>query len=85
MKRHAAYTLLAGLKVGEQVDVTIDGRNYTVTVQRALMGGDGGGFGSWDYASVTVGYGPGRWNTEISAAGIEAGRFTIQSLNGAQS
>jgi hypothetical protein len=77
MTRHEAHTMLASLRQGDAVLLTRDGRTSEVTVQRPIRGMDGGGFGSWDYSSVTVGYGPGRWNMEVNAAGIEAGSYAL--------
>lgn len=69
--------LLGSLRVGDAVTLTVDGKSHAVTVQRELRRPDGGSFGSPDYAVVTVGYGPGRWNTEVNAAGLAAGRYTL--------
>lgn len=71
------HSFLASLHVGDVVTITRDGRDNTVTVQRSLHRSDPGGFGSWDHSKVTVGYGPGRWNTEVSAAGLEAGHYSL--------
>jgi hypothetical protein len=76
--RREAHTFLASLKVGEPVLIHRDGRTNEVTVQRELTPGDGGGFGSWDHSRVTVGYGPGRWNTEVTPAAIEAGFVALE-------
>lgn len=58
---------LASLKPGTPVLLTEDGKEHEVTVQRFTRDG------SIDHASLTVGYGPGRWNREVSAARILAG------------
>lgn len=76
--RKDAHRLLASLRVGDTVKLTRDGRESVVTVQRAIRGMDGGGFGSWDHSAVTVGYGPGRFNMEVTAAGIEAGSYGVE-------
>lgn len=73
-----AYSMLAGLRVGDEVTITRDGRDSMVTVQRPIRAMDGGGFGSWDHSAVTVGYGPGRWNTEVTAAGIAGGFYAVR-------
>jgi hypothetical protein len=71
---------LAELNVGQAVRFTADGRSHDVTVTREFRGADGNGFGSLEYSVVTVGYGPGRWNTEVNAAGIAAGRYTLEII-----
>lgn len=60
-------TRLASLKPGTTVLLIEDGREMEVQVQRFTRDG------SMDHASLTVGYGPGRWNREVSAARILAG------------
>ena len=77
MTRKDAHTLLASLRTGDTVTLTRDGRESQVTVQRELRRMDGGGFGSWDHSAVTVGYGPGRFNMEVTPAGIEAGNYAL--------
>jgi hypothetical protein len=77
MTRHQAHTFLASLRVGDPVTITQDGREIAVTVQRELRRTDGGGFGSWDHAAVTVGFGPGRWNVEVTAVALEQGRAAL--------
>lgn len=76
--RKAAHSFLASLRVGDAVTLTRDGRENTVTVQREIRAMDGGGFGSWDHSAVTVGYGPGRWNVEVTAAGIDGGFYSLE-------
>jgi hypothetical protein len=73
LTKHEAHRLLAGLRVGDPVLLHRDGKALELTVQQELHKTDGGGFGSWDHAAVSVGYGPGRYNTEISAATIAVG------------
>ena len=68
--------LLADLREGEQVTLTRDGNRSTVTVQRAFRVDVGGG--SREHGVVTVGYGPGRWNTEVSARMILDGYAKIE-------
>ncbi|WP_375000169.1 hypothetical protein [Aeromicrobium sp. CTD01-1L150] len=63
---------LAEYQAGDSIDVVRDGRTCTYTVQRTLTRADGG-FGSSDHARLTVGFGPGRYNFEITAAQIKAG------------
>lgn len=58
---------LAALKPGDTVLLTRDGTDHEVQVQRFHRDG------SIDHANLTVGYGPGRWNTEVSAARVLAG------------
>lgn len=62
---------LASLKPGTSVLLTEDGKEHEVTVQRFTRDG------SIDHASLTVGYGPGRWNREVSAARILAGQVGL--------
>ena len=71
-------SFLGGLRAGDRVILTRDGKDHHVTVQSPLTRGDGGGFGSSDHAKVTVGYGPGRWNTEVSAVGIRDGFYALR-------
>lgn len=58
---------LASLKPGTPVLLIEDGKEHEVAVQRFARDG------SMDHAALTVGYGPGRWNREVSAARILAG------------
>lgn len=68
---------LGTLKRGDRVRLDSGGQVHDdLTVQQELHRTDGG-FGSLDHAVVTVGYGPGRWNTEVSAAHIRAGYATL--------
>lgn len=60
-------TRLASLTPGTTVLLIEDGREIEAQVQRFTRDG------SMDHASLTVGYGPGRWNREVSAARILAG------------
>jgi hypothetical protein len=77
MNVHEASRFLGSLRKGDPVNVTVDGREHAVTVQREHHGEDAG-CGSWDHGwKTTVGFGPGRWNVELSAAAIAAGRFTV--------
>lgn len=64
-------TRLAALKPGTPVLLIEDGKEHEVTVQRFTRDG------SIDHASLTVGYGPGRWNREVSAARILAGHVGL--------
>ena len=68
---------LAELRVGQPVRLAVDGQEHDLTVQREFTRGDGGGFGSIDHGTITVGYGPGRWNTEVSGARIKAGYVSL--------
>ena len=72
---------LATLKPGTTVLLSEDGKEHEVTVQRFVRDG------SIDHASLTVGYGPGRWNREVSAARILAGYvgLSIPSFEGGRS
>jgi hypothetical protein len=75
--KHAAHRLLASLRVGDVVTVTEDSRDSEMTVQRELS--RPGGVGSWDGdAVVKVGYGPGRYNREISAGTIAGGYVALR-------
>lgn len=58
------------LQVGDPVVVVADGRSHRVTVQRAV---DPGEFAAPESRTVTVGFGPGRWNREVSNAAQRAG------------
>lgn len=63
---------LAALKPGTRVLLTEkSGREHEVEVQRFNRDG------SPDHAALTVGYGPGRWNREVSAARILAGHVGL--------
>jgi hypothetical protein len=70
-----ARVLISQLKPGDPVLLTMDGRTMDVTVQRR-EGLDV--YRHSDARSVTVGYGPGRWNTEISAERIAAGYVAVE-------
>lgn len=58
---------LSELAPGTPVVLVTDGKSLQVTVQRWSRDG------SIDHAQLTVGYGPGRWNREVTAAQIHAG------------
>ena len=77
MDIRTAHTMLRSLETGQEVTLIRDGRESVVTVQRTIRRMDGGGFGSWDHSAVTVGYGPGRWNMEVTAAGIAGGYYGL--------
>lgn len=77
MDIRTAHAMLQSLEAGQEVTLIRDGRELAVTVQRSIRKMDGGGFGSWDHSAVTVGYGPGRWNTEVTAAGIAGGYYSV--------
>lgn len=68
-----ARRVIRDLDPGVSVILTQDGRDYPCIVQRREEG-----FGHPDSKSVTVGYGPGRWNTEVNAAGIAAGHHKVR-------
>lgn len=74
-----ARMIAASLTPGAPVVVTLDGRDIECTVQRRGSG-DGGGFGHPDSARITVGYGLGRWNMEVTAAGIAAGNYAVRPV-----
>lgn len=95
--RMAVFVVLSSLQVGDPVEVwdgtrTMKGERVTcvLTVQRSLQGSDyrldTNGFpvpcGSWEHANVQVGYGPGRWNTELTAAGIVYSGGSIKKMEG---
>lgn len=61
-----ARDFLAGLRPGDPVRLLWDGKQHDLTVQRPLRTADPGGFGSLESQRVTIGYGPGRWNTEVT-------------------
>lgn len=69
-------TRLAALTPGTTVLLIEDGREIEVQVQRFTRDG------SMDHASLTVGYGPGRWNREVSAARILAGYVGLSVPSG---
>lgn len=71
-----ARALAATLTPGTPVTLTMDGRAIDCTVQRRSSG-DGSGHGHPDSARITVGYGPGRWNMEVTPAGLAAGSYAV--------
>lgn len=73
-----ARLIIASLNPGDSVRITLDGRAHDVTVQRR-EGLDV--YRHPDSRAVTVGYGPGRWNTEISADRIAAGYVGVEALS----
>lgn len=75
-----AHSFLASLAVGDAVTLTQDGRAVDLTVQRALTRADGGGFGHPHSATITIGYGPGRYNRELSAVTLADGFATLRTL-----
>ena len=68
-----ARVLVGQLEPGMSVILTTDGRDYPCIVQRREEG-----FGHPDSKNVTVGYGPGRWNQEVNAAGLAAGNYGLR-------
>lgn len=68
-----ARRIMSQLDPGASVIVTLDGKDIPCIVQRRDAG-----FGHPDSKNVTVGYGPGRWNQEINAAGIAAGNYGVR-------
>lgn len=77
-----ANALLSSLKVGDPVTLTLDGRPVEVTVQRELSGRDPGGYGNPENFAVTVGFGPGRFNTEVTPARMAAGYVALSLPKG---
>jgi hypothetical protein len=69
---------LAKLRAGDPVRIWQDGRAIEVTVTREFRRSDGGGFGSLDHSTISVGFGPGRWNTEVSGARIADGYVDLE-------
>lgn len=63
---------LAGLAPGTPVTLVRDGRRHQVTVRHWSRDG------SPDHGQLTVGYGPGRWNCTVTAAGILAGHYDLE-------
>ena len=59
------FALLSSLPVGAEVDFTTGGRVLRLTVQRDLRTCDPSG-GEMGSSRVTIGYGPGRWNREVT-------------------
>lgn len=74
-----ARILIASLSTGDTVILYRDGQPLTLTVQRRRSS-EPGGFGHPDGAAVTVGYGPGRFNTEVTAAGIAYGNYALERV-----
>lgn len=80
-ERKAAHALLASLRTGDPVRVTMEaGKAYDMFVSRELRGMDGNGFGSWDHAAVTVTFGPGRMSREVSAAAMSDGFVKLERV-----
>jgi hypothetical protein len=67
-----ARNFLADLRPGDPVRIKVDDDYAHVTVQRPLRSADPGGFGSTESSRVTVGYGPGRWNREVTVEALAA-------------
>lgn len=61
---HSAYNLIIGLKVGDRVRVTRDGRANEMIVTVGPRRADGA-YGSPESLHVTVSFGPGRYATEV--------------------
>lgn len=66
---------LSSLRVGDEVILRRDGGDLRVTVQRAMRGADPDGSGalvcgSLEHSPVTIGFGVGRWNREVTAADL---------------
>ena len=76
--RKSAHSFLASLKEGDRVTLTRDGRRVELKVMREIRRTDGRGFGSWDHSAVTVGYGVGHFATEVTAAGLTDGRYSLE-------
>lgn len=64
---------LAALEVGDAVLLTRDGKTLALHVVRIQLPGP-----HTSERVVTVGYGPGRWNTEVSIGRIRAGFLSIE-------
>lgn len=69
-----ARTIMGTLRPGTSVILTLDGRDHACIVQRH----DGTEFGHPDSKNATLGYGPGRWNMEVNAAGLAAGNYRVR-------
>jgi hypothetical protein len=65
-----AHHMLLSLRQGDPVQVRSDGRYLAVTVQREIHSADPGGFGSTESRRITVGFGPGRWNREVTVEAL---------------
>lgn len=63
---------LGRLDPGTPVTLVIGGQRLAVTVQRWSCDG------AFDNGQVIVGYGPGRWQRGVSAAGILAGYYDLE-------
>lgn len=71
---------LAQLKHGDPVVLDKDGKRLALTVTDEYRRAEAG-FGSVDHGKITVGYGPGRWNTEITAAAISHGFAALDIID----
>jgi hypothetical protein len=58
---------LRTLRQGDTVRLTMDSKTLAVKVIREWHSADADGYGPAEECRVTVGYGPGRWNTDVSA------------------
>lgn len=66
-----ARTLIASLRRGEHVTYTDEhGNAFPMTVQPPTGT-------RWDGETVTVGFGPGRWNCDVTASRLAAGRVGL--------
>ncbi len=75
----STISMLQSLEPGDPV--TVSGSHkamlHEVHVTTPWHRRDGGGFGSAEHAAVVVGFGPGRWNVDVSAARIVEGYVTL--------
>ena len=69
-----ARTIMAALTPGTSVVLTVDGRDHACIVQRH----NGTEPGHSDSKNATLGYGPGRWNMEVNAAGLAGGYYRVR-------
>ena len=71
---------LAQLRHGDSVILIKDGQRLPLTVTGEFRRAEAG-FGSVDHEKITVGYGPDRWNTEITAAAISHGFAALDIID----
>lgn len=69
-----ARQIMSTLRPGTSVILTLDGRDHPCIVQRQEEGP-----GHPDSKNTTLGYGPGRWNMEVNAAGLAAGNYRVRA------
>jgi len=71
-----AVDLLHTVRVGDAVQVCIDGKYYDMNVSREASRSDGM-YGSFESTHITVTFGPGRYSTEIRAEKLADGSQSL--------